>query len=100
MSDELVYIEYYVGSAPPGTIGSSRKRLESELTDGWLDDPRIILLKCHSCGRRWPVLIPVIHAKRFCEDIACECGVNIHSDDLMIASGADKVRRIVHGAAA
>lgn len=92
MTGELVYIEYYVNTLPPGMNGI--EQLSGAQLDGWGKDPRIILLGCPKCKRSWPVLIPVRHAKRFCEDITCECGVS----DLIVVSGSDKVRRIIHGA--
>ena len=86
MSDSAPYDD----RAPPGL--KPGRAMFYEACGG---DPRIICLRCKKCERRWLILIPEQDPKGFLWGLKCECGAD-PDDTLMIRSGVDTVRRIIH----
>jgi hypothetical protein len=63
----------------------------------YIDDPRVIILKCRKCARQWPILIPEKNPRAFLYGVACECGDDPATGDLVIAGGVGHLRTILHG---
>ena len=61
------------------------------------NDPRVITLKCRECKREWVELVPEKNAKAFCWGLTCRCGENAEGYAIVVVSGRDFLRGVVHG---